>query len=83
MNNAIKSINKHYSDQIKKVQLSAAKSQRDNLRFYSNFNKLLVYSNGLIDVYENAIKGFKSELEKSTTSKAPRIIEPEPIWYLD
>ena len=82
MNNAIKSINKHYSDRSK-VQLSAAKSQRDNLRFYSNFNKLLVYSNGLIDVYENAIKGFKSELEKSTMSKAPRIIEPEPIWYLD
>ncbi|CAM3621908.1 HAMP domain-containing sensor histidine kinase [Elizabethkingia occulta] len=72
MNNAIKSINKHYSDQIKKVQLSAAKSQRDNLRFYSNFNKLLVYSNGLIDVYENAIKGFKSELEKEYNEQNSR-----------
>jgi len=72
MNNAIKSINKHYSDQIKKVQLSAARSQRDNLRFYSNFNKLLVYSNGLIDVYENAIKGFKSELEKEYNEQSSR-----------
>ncbi|OPC00277.1 histidine kinase [Elizabethkingia ursingii] len=72
MNSAIKSINKHYSDQIKKVQLSAARSQRDNLRFYSNFNKLLVYSNGLIDVYENAIKGFKSELEKEYNEQSSR-----------
>ena len=72
MNNALKSINKHYSDQIKKVQLSAAKSQRDNLRFYSNFNKLLVYSNGLIDVYENAIKGFKSELEKEYNEQSSK-----------
>ncbi|PKF73847.1 sensor histidine kinase, partial [Chryseobacterium sp. PMSZPI] len=64
MNNAMKSMDKHYSLEIKKVQLNAAKNQRDNIKFYSNFSKLLVYSNGLIDVYENAIKDFKSELEK-------------------
>lgn len=64
MNNAIKSMDKHYSAEIKKVQLNAAKNQRDNMQFYSNFSKLLVYSNGLIEVYENAIKDFKSELEK-------------------
>ncbi|WP_333597283.1 HAMP domain-containing sensor histidine kinase [Chryseobacterium flavum] len=64
MNNAMKSMDKHYTAEIKKVQLTAAKSQRDNLQFYSNFNKLLVYSNGLIEVYENAINDFRAQLEK-------------------
>ncbi|WP_223608212.1 HAMP domain-containing sensor histidine kinase [Chryseobacterium sp. OSA05B] len=64
MDNAIKSMDKHYSDEVRKVQQSAVKNQRDNAHFYSNFSKLLVYSNGLINVYEKAIKDFKSELEK-------------------
>lgn len=64
MNNTIKSMDKHYSTEIKKIQLSAAQNQQDNRMFYSNFNRLLVYSNGLINMYESAIKGFKSELEK-------------------
>ncbi|MCJ7935642.1 MAG: HAMP domain-containing histidine kinase [Chryseobacterium sp.] len=64
MNNAMKSMDKHYAAEVKKVQLYAAQKQRNNLQFYSNFSKLLVYSNGLIEVYENAIKDFKSELEK-------------------
>ncbi|MCT2560391.1 sensor histidine kinase [Chryseobacterium herbae] len=64
MDNAIKSMDKHYSDEVRKVQQSAVKSQRDNAHFYNNFSKLLVYSNGLINVYEKAIKDFKSELEK-------------------
>ncbi|KFF15193.1 sensor histidine kinase [Chryseobacterium sp. JM1] len=64
MDNAIKSMDKHYADEVRKVQQSAVKSQRDNAHFYSNFSKLLVYSNGLINVYEKAIKDFKSELEK-------------------
>lgn len=64
MDNAIKSMDKHYADEVKKVQRDAVRSQRDNMHFYSNFSKLLMYSNGLINVYENAIKDFKSELEK-------------------
>ncbi|WP_228433752.1 sensor histidine kinase [Chryseobacterium polytrichastri] len=64
MNNTIKSMDKHYTTEIKKIQLSAVQNQKDSREFYSDFNKLLVYSNGLIDVYEGAIKGFKSELEK-------------------
>ncbi|WP_291931283.1 HAMP domain-containing sensor histidine kinase [Chryseobacterium sp.] len=64
MTNTMKSIDQHYAAEVKKVQLYAAKNQKENLQFYSNFNKLLVYSNGLIEVYENAIKDFKSELEK-------------------
>lgn len=64
MDNTIKSMDKHYAAEVKKVQQYAAQSQKDNLRFYSTFGKLLVYSNGLIDVYENAIRDFKAELEK-------------------
>ncbi|PWN69430.1 sensor histidine kinase [Chryseobacterium phosphatilyticum] len=64
VSNAMKSMDKHYAAEVKKVQLYAARNQKNNIQFYSNFSKLLVYSNGLIDVYENAIKDFKSELEK-------------------
>jgi len=64
MDNTIKSMDKHYAAEVKKVQLLAALSQKNNLQFYSNFSKLLVYSNNLIEVYENAIKDFKSELER-------------------
>ena len=64
MDNTIKSIDKHYAAEVKKVQLLAAISQKNNLQFYSNFSKLLVYSNNLIEVYENAIRDFKSELER-------------------
>ncbi|WP_390455924.1 sensor histidine kinase [Chryseobacterium sp. Alg-005] len=64
MNDAIKSMEKHYTEEVKKIQLSSTKKQQDNLQFYNNFNKLLMYSNGLIDVYENGIKSFKSGLEK-------------------
>lgn len=64
MDNTIKSMDKHYAAEVKRVQMLAAQKQKNNLQFYSNFSKLLVYSNGLIEVYENAIKDFKSELEK-------------------
>lgn len=64
MDNTIKSMDKHYAAEVKKVQMLAAEKQKNNLQFYSNFSKLLVYSNGLIEVYENAIKDFKTELEK-------------------
>ncbi|MGE8434315.1 sensor histidine kinase [Chryseobacterium joostei] len=64
MNNALKSMDKHYAAEVKKAQLYAIQNQRENMQFYNNFNKLLVYSNGLIDVYESAIKDFKVELEK-------------------
>ncbi|WP_228421954.1 sensor histidine kinase [Chryseobacterium soldanellicola] len=64
MNNTIKSMDRHYSTEIKKIQLHTAQNQKNMMLFYGNFNKLLIYSNGLINVYENAVKGFKSDLEK-------------------
>lgn len=68
MDSLEKSMNKYYITEVRKIQLSTAKSHRDNMegsmRFYSNFSNLLIYSNGLINVYDNAIKHFKSDLEK-------------------
>ncbi|ATN04761.1 sensor histidine kinase [Chryseobacterium indologenes] len=70
VSNVMKSMDKHYAAEVKKVQLYAARNQRNNIQFYSNFSKLLVYSNGLIDVYENAISDFKSELEKEYSKQS-------------
>lgn len=70
MNNALKSMDKHYAAEVKKAQLYAIQNQRENMQFYNNFNKLLVYSNGLIDVYESAIKDFKTELEKEYSKQS-------------
>lgn len=70
MDKALKSMDKHYAAEVKKAQLYAIKNQRENMQFYSNFSKLLMYSNGLIDVYENAIKDFKSELEKEYSKQS-------------
>ncbi len=70
VSNVMKSMDKHYAAEVKKVQLYAARNQRNNIQFYSNFSKLLVYSNGLIDVYENAIRDFKSELEKEYSKQS-------------
>ncbi|PTT24111.1 sensor histidine kinase, partial [Chryseobacterium sp. HMWF028] len=70
MDNTIKSMDKHYAAEVKKMQQLAVQNQKKNLQFYSNFSKLLVYSNGLIEVYENAIKDFKKELEKEYSEQS-------------
>ncbi|KMQ68507.1 histidine kinase [Chryseobacterium sp. FH2] len=74
MDSIVKSMDKYYLTEIKKVQVRAVQNQRDNQRdniqFYGNFSRLLIYSNGLIDVYESAIKGFKSELEKEYNAQS-------------
>lgn len=64
MDSLVKSMDRHYTTEVKKIQLSTAKNQQDNMKFYGNFSKLLFYSNGLINMYESAIKEFKSQLEK-------------------
>ncbi|MBB4805260.1 signal transduction histidine kinase [Chryseobacterium defluvii] len=64
MDSLVGLMNKYYMTEVKKIQLSTVKNEKDNKQFYGNFSKLLIYSNGLINVYENAIKDFKSELEK-------------------
>jgi signal transduction histidine kinase len=54
----------HYSKEIKKVQIQAKGSQKDSNRFYTIFNNLLVYSNGVMNIYDFAIKESKADLEK-------------------
>jgi len=80
MNNTIKSMEKHYTTEIKKIQLSTVRDQHDSRKFYGSFNKLLIYSNGLIDVYGNAIKEFKSDLEKEYNKQ--KLINNEIRTYL-
>jgi signal transduction histidine kinase len=61
-------VNNHYSGQIKKIQVNVTKNvtnnENNNRKFYTIFGHLLVYSNGLMNVYEGAIKDSKSDLEK-------------------
>ncbi|GEN70975.1 sensor histidine kinase [Chryseobacterium lathyri] len=79
MDSLAKSMDKYYTTEVKKIQRSTvqkqqsmAESQRENIKFYGNFSKLLVYSNGLINVYEKAIKEFKSDLEKEYNKQSSR-----------
>lgn len=70
MNNVIKSIDNHYITEVKKIQLQVAQNERDNIRFYNNFHELLIYSNGLVGVYEKAIDDFKSGLEREYSKQS-------------
>lgn len=57
-------VNNHYKGEIKKIQVNVVRNQNNSGNFYKIFNNLLVYSNGLMNIYEVAIKDSKSELEK-------------------
>ncbi|WP_299176886.1 HAMP domain-containing sensor histidine kinase [uncultured Chryseobacterium sp.] len=70
INNTIESIDKHYIEEVRKIRLQYAQNERDNMRFYSNFHELLIYSNGLVNVYESAIDDFKAELEKEYSKQS-------------
>ena len=58
------SVNKHYVAEVQKVRVNITKNRDNSGRFNKIFNNLLVYSNDLMNVYENAIKDAKSDLEK-------------------
>jgi len=67
---------------LQKIRVSVTKykdKDKDNSGdFYHTFNSLLVYSNKLMNIYDEAIKGSKSELEKeykAQNSKNNRIRE--------
>ncbi|MDO3427309.1 HAMP domain-containing sensor histidine kinase [Chryseobacterium sp. APV1] len=57
-------VNNHYKGEIKKIQVNVVRNQNNSGNFYKIFNNLLVYSNGLMNIYEVAIKDSKAELEK-------------------
>ncbi|GAA5095892.1 hypothetical protein GCM10023210_29130 [Chryseobacterium ginsengisoli] len=64
----MKLVNNHYYREIKKIQINtsgnATKKKDNEDKIYKMFGNLLVYSNGLMNIYEVAIKDSKSDLEK-------------------
>ncbi|WP_336690202.1 MULTISPECIES: sensor histidine kinase [unclassified Chryseobacterium] len=57
-------VNNHYKGEIKKIQVNVVRNQNNSGNFYKIFNNLMVYSNGLMNIYDVAIKDSKAELEK-------------------
>ena len=82
LDSIITSANNHYLREVQKIRVSVTKykdKDKDNSGdFYHTFNSLLVYSNKLMNIYDEAIKGSKSDLEKeykAQNSKNNRIRE--------
>lgn len=57
-------VTNHYAGQIRKMEVTVTEKQNNDGKFYRIFSKLLVYSNGLMNIYEEAIKGSKADLQK-------------------
>ena len=57
-------VNNHYTGQIKKIQVNVTNNQKNTGNFYKIFNNLMLYSNELMNIYENAIKDSKANLQK-------------------
>lgn len=57
-------VQNYYTGEIKKIQVKVVGKQSDNAKFYTIFNKLLIYSNGVMNIYDFAIKDSKADLEK-------------------
>lgn len=57
-------VNNHYTGQIKKMQINVAKKENNNAAFYKIFSNLLTYGNGVMNIYEYAIKNSRADLEK-------------------
>ncbi|WP_326982492.1 HAMP domain-containing sensor histidine kinase [Chryseobacterium sp. MYb264] len=60
----IKVVDHYYSGEIKKIRVNVKEKQEGNDRFYKMFSKLLMYSNGLMGIYENSIQVSKQDLVK-------------------
>ncbi len=57
-------VTNHYTGQIRKIQVRVIEKQNSDGRFYRIFGKLLVYSNGLMNIYGGAIKDSRADLQK-------------------
>ena len=57
-------VNNHYTGQIKKIQVNVTNNQKNTGNFYKIINNLMLYSNELMNIYENAIKDSKANLQK-------------------
>ncbi|MFL9834338.1 sensor histidine kinase [Chryseobacterium terrae] len=57
-------VQNHYTGEVNKIQVKVVGKQNDNNKFYTIFNNLLIYSNGVMNIYDLAIKDSKADLEK-------------------
>jgi signal transduction histidine kinase len=57
-------VNNHYTGQIRKMQINVTKKENNNAAFYKIFSNLLTYGNGVMNIYEYAIKNSRADLEK-------------------
>ncbi|WP_426276508.1 sensor histidine kinase [Chryseobacterium sp. S-02] len=57
-------VNNYYSREVKKIQVNVTNRKTDRDKIYKMFSNLLMYNNGLMSIYESAIKESKSSLEK-------------------
>lgn len=57
-------VNNHYSREVKRIQTNVTDRKTDHDKIYKMFSNLLMYNNGLMNIYESAIKESKSSLEK-------------------
>ncbi|MCS3529856.1 HAMP domain-containing sensor histidine kinase [Chryseobacterium sp. JUb7] len=64
LDSIFKLVNNHYSGEVKKIQINATEKQNNNSEIYKMFSNLLIYSDGLMNIYESAIKESKADLEK-------------------
>ncbi len=64
LDSIINVVDHHYSGEVKKIQVNVKEKQKGNDQFYKMFSNLLMYSNGLMGIYENSIKASKQDLEK-------------------
>ncbi|RKE86602.1 sensor histidine kinase [Epilithonimonas arachidiradicis] len=64
MDSIVKTINNHYSKEVQKIQVNVIRNKNHSSKFYKIFNSLLIYGNDLMNIYDDAIKGSKSDLEK-------------------
>lgn len=64
LDSIINLVDHHYSREVKKMQENVIQRQNNDGTIYKMYSNLLMYSEGLITVYESAIKDSKADLEK-------------------
>ncbi|UZT97297.1 HAMP domain-containing sensor histidine kinase [Chryseobacterium fluminis] len=65
-------VNNYYTGEVKKIQVNATDKQNNTSEVYKMFSNLLIYSDGLMNIYESAIKGSKADLEKEYNKQNSR-----------
>lgn len=64
LDSIINSVDRHYTQEVYKIKIKAAVKPDNNDNFYKIFNNLLLSSNELMKIYEDAVNESKVDLEK-------------------